>query len=217
MSAPESASAQPNRSATATWAANTNAKAANTNAKPAASGNASANTEANPRDKNQAQRDSLRLHHHLSPRRERALFASLGFLVAVVITRTITVSLHYRSTDSSGGIVIGGVHVHHLVFGILLLLGVGYAWLLHCGDSGTSRRWASRVTAALYGVSAALILDEYALWLNLRDVYWERQGREDVAALACFGGLLAAALLAAPFLRAAWKVVRHGSSGARRS
>jgi hypothetical protein len=152
---------------------------------------------------------SLRLQHHLSPRRERALFASIGFVVAVAITRTITVSLHYRSADSSGGIVIHGVHIHHLVFGIVLLLGIGYAWLLQCASGGMARRWTSRLTSALYGVSAALILDEYALWLNLRDVYWERQGRESVAALACFGVLLAAVLLAAPFLRAVGRALRH--------
>ena len=43
----------------------------------------------------------------------------------------------------------------------------------------------------LFGVAAALTLDEFALWLNLRDVYWEREGRESYEALASFGGLLA--------------------------
>jgi hypothetical protein len=43
----------------------------------------------------------------------------------------------------------------------------------------------------LFGVAAALTLDEFALWLNLRDVYWEREGRESFEALALFGGFLA--------------------------
>jgi len=43
----------------------------------------------------------------------------------------------------------------------------------------------------LFGVAAALTLDEFALWLNLRDVYWDREGRESYEALASFGGLLA--------------------------
>ena len=42
----------------------------------------------------------------------------------------------------------------------------------------------------LYGIAAALTLDEFALWLNLRDVYWEREGRESIEAMAVFGGLL---------------------------
>jgi hypothetical protein len=52
----------------------------------------------------------------------------------------------------------------------------------------------------LFGVAAALTLDEFALWLNLRDVYWEREGRESFEALALFGGLLAIGI----FGRAFW-------------
>ena len=53
----------------------------------------------------------------------------------------------------------------------------------------------------LFGVAAALTLDEFALWLNLRDVYWEREGRESFEALALFGGLLALGI----FGRAFWR------------
>ena len=49
-------------------------------------------------------------------------------------------------------------------------------------------------------MAAALTLDEFALWLNLRDVYWEREGRESFEALALFGGLLAIGI----FGRAFW-------------
>jgi hypothetical protein len=53
----------------------------------------------------------------------------------------------------------------------------------------------------LYGVAAALILDEFALWLNLSDVYWQRQGRESYEAMALFGSLLATALYGVPLFR----------------
>ena len=53
----------------------------------------------------------------------------------------------------------------------------------------------------LFGVAAALTLDEFALWLNLRDVYWEREGRESYEALASFGGLLAVGVLGWKFWR----------------
>ena len=70
-----------------------------------------------------------------------------------------------------------------MVWGILLLLGVGYGWLIQIGTgiSGTSRT-AGIALSILYGVGAALTLDEFALWLNLRDVYWEREGRESIHA-----------------------------------
>jgi hypothetical protein len=151
----------------------------------------------------------LHLHHHLGPRRERAMFASLGFALALGITRGTTTVLHYRGAGPNGGIVIGGVHVHHLVFGIVGLLLIGYAWLLLYGfEPQPQRRRTFRLTALAYGAASALILDEFALWLNLKDVYWQKQGRQSLEALALFAGILLWALLIAPFARAAWHHLR---------
>jgi hypothetical protein len=148
----------------------------------------------------------LHLHHHLGPRRERAMFAALGFFAGLAVTRGITTWLHYHGAGPNGGIIIDGVHIHHLVIGIVGLLLLGYGWLLLYGfEQHPSRRWF-RLTALGYGICAALILDEFALWLNLRDVYWQRQGRESVDAVAIFAGLLLWAVLIAPFARA---VLRH--------
>ena len=52
-----------------------------------------------------------------------------------------------------------------------------------------------------YGVGAALTLDEFALWLNLRDVYWEREGRESFEAMALFAAVLAIGIFGHPFFR----------------
>jgi hypothetical protein len=61
-----------------------------------------------------------------------------------------------------------------------------------------------------YGVGAALTLDEFALWLNLRDVYWEREGRASLEALALFAAALAVAALGAGFFGAvARKIVKR--------
>jgi hypothetical protein len=154
----------------------------------------------------------LHLHHHLSPRRERAMFATLGFFVGLAITRGVTTWLHYHGAGANGGIIIRGVHIHHEVFGIVGLLLVSYTWLLlFAFESQPRRRWF-RLTALAYGVFAALILDEFALWLNLRDVYWQRQGRESVEAIAIFGGLLLWAVLIWPFAVAVWRHVRRRSA-----
>jgi hypothetical protein len=150
----------------------------------------------------------LHLHHHLSPRRERAMFATLGFVVALGVTRGITTLLHKRGAGPNGGLIVGGVHIHHFVFGMVGLLLLAYLWLLLFGfEDAPPRRWF-RFTALAYGICAALILDEFALWLNLRDVYWERQGRESVDALAGFAGLLLWTVLIAPFARAVWRHLR---------
>ena len=157
----------------------------------------------------------LHLHHHLGPRRERAMFATLGFTIALALTRGITTLLHERGAGPNGGVIVGGVHIHHFVFGMIGLLLLAYLWLLLFGFEDIPPRHWFRATAFAYGVCTALILDEFALWLNLRDVYWERQGRESVEALAIFAGVLLWSVLIAPFARAVWHHVRGRPSPAR--
>jgi hypothetical protein len=141
------------------------------------------------------------------PSRERLFLASLSFFVTFGLARLVTHSIH-AGHGRFGNVSFRGQHVHHLVWGILLLLGAGYGLLVGVG-SGTkhSSRVAGRILAALYGMGAALTLDEFALWLNLRDVYWEREGRASIDAIALFGALVLAGLWGGPFLRA---VVREG-------
>ena len=105
--------------------------------------------------------------------------------------------------DPSAGLHVGGRHIHHLVWGILILLAVGYAWLAEAGSgSSPSSIFVSRLLAVLYGVGAALTLDEFALWLNLADVYWSPQGRESIDAVILFGAALAAGAWGAPLFSA---------------
>jgi hypothetical protein len=146
-------------------------------------------------------------------RRERLFWASLGFLVAVGVVRTLTFLIHNQISPFHD-IQMRGRHIHHLVWGILLLLLTGYGWLLEAGTGARgSRTWVGRIMSMLYGVGAALTLDEFALWLNLRDVYWEREGRASFEALAMFAGALGVAALGGPFFGAAVRktVRRHKS------
>jgi hypothetical protein len=100
-------------------------------------------------------------------------------------------------------IVMNGRHVHHLVFGILILLAVGYGWLCEFGTgSDASSLLASALMSLLYGVGAALTLDEFALWLNLKDVYFAREGRSSIDAVILFGSLLAIGGWGAPLFAA---------------
>jgi hypothetical protein len=133
--------------------------------------------------------------------------ASMSFFLTFGITRFLT---HwFRGHDDPFRLILGGTHVHHLVWGILLLLLVGYTWLIQMdtGSNGNKVR-VGRTIALVYGVGAALTLDEFALWLNLEDVYWEREGRASIDAVMLFGGLVSAGLWGGPFLRA---LTRHAS------
>jgi hypothetical protein len=151
--------------------------------------------------------------HFRDERRERLFLTSVGFAVTVAVVRVVTLMIR-MDVGPVHNVTAGGLHIHHLVWGILLLLLVGFVWML---EIGVGSSWVASLTAIAFGVGAALTLDEFALWLNLSDVYWQRQGRESLEALAIFGGLLAAGLFGWPFVRdAALVLTRHkpGASGA---
>jgi hypothetical protein len=88
----------------------------------------------------------------------------------------------------------GGTHVHHLVWGILLLIVCGYVGIAIAPESP----WRE-IVAILFGVGMGLTLDEFALWLNLEDVYWSKKGRESIDAVVVTGCLLTIALLGLQF------------------
>src|SRR5262245_22585566 len=157
---------------------------------------------------------ALYRRHFRDHRRERMFLASLSFFVTFGVSRLLTHA--FRTREDPFQVVVGGVHVHHLVWGILLLLIVGYMWLIQVGTvtNGGSVR-VGQITALLYGVGAALTLDEFALWLNLEDVYWERQGRASVDAALLFGALVSAGLWGGPFLRGVGRQAPRIFGGAR--
>jgi hypothetical protein len=133
---------------------------------------------------------SLYDRHLSDPRRERGFLSALGFTTAFATARGITHAIK-AGVGPFHNISEGGTHIHHSTFGIFGLLGIGYLWTYRWGigpDPGG--RWPSRITAGGYGVAAALTLDEFALWLDLKDDYWDKQGRKSIDAVAVFAGLL---------------------------
>ena len=141
--------------------------------------------------------------------RRRMFIASVSFLITFVGIRILV----HRIVNHEGHfqwVVVRGHHIHHLVWGILILLLVGYGWLADVGrlHSPTSI-FMSRLMSVGYGVGAALTLDEFALWLDLApDAYWSSAGRLSIDAVILFGALLAVGAGGAPFfggLKRMWK------------
>jgi hypothetical protein len=90
-------------------------------------------------------------------------------------------------------VMAGTVHVHHMVFGVVFMVIGGVAELaapLH------SLAWRTG-PAALFGLGTALVLDEFALILHLRDVYWSNEGRLSIDAVFVAAGVTALLLLGA--------------------
>jgi hypothetical protein len=115
----------------------------------------------------------------LPPDQQTALVAWVAFTVTFVVVRIITHRIRKGGQRTSGGglhnISIGGVHLHHYMWGILTVSSVGGVSLR--GDGEHERHG---LLATLYGVGLALIVDEFALLLDLKDVYWAKQGRWSV-------------------------------------
>lgn len=142
------------------------------------------------------------LHDRIADRPRRRLFiASVSFFLTFAGVRAVVFAV-LHDIPPFHFIEHGGRHIHHLVFGITILLFVGYGWLAEIGTGeGDSSTLLSHLMSILYGVGAALTLDEFALWLNLKDVYWSPQGRSSIDAIVLFGAFLAASAWGAPLLQ----------------
>jgi hypothetical protein len=138
---------------------------------------------------------------------QSVLMAWASFTTTFGITRAITYTLHREGAGGSGGIVVGGRHIHHYNFGIALLAAVG---AIAVRGDGRSRH---PVVAAAYGSGIALIVDELALLLDLKDVYWAKDGRTSVDAGVGLIGLCGCYLAAAEFWRSAGREVRATRRG----
>ena len=106
------------------------------------------------------------------------LFLLLAFLLSFGFIRTSAHMIRAQVRWWPGNVQVGGTHVHHLVWGILTMLVVGYAAIAFSPDSPLRE-----VLAVLFGIGAGLTMDEFALWLHLEDVYWSEQGRASVDAV----------------------------------
>jgi hypothetical protein len=107
------------------------------------------------------------------------LFCFFAALIVTFVLTRINVRLIRAKIGWFRNLNVGEMHIHHVVFGVVLTLLGGVSGLIM---SGISVGWYA-VTAGVFGIGAALILDEFALILHLRDVYWEEEGRASVDAV----------------------------------
>jgi hypothetical protein len=126
----------------------------------------------------------------LGPGQRSALLSWLAFTGTFAGLRALTYSIR-AGKGPFHNISVGGEHLHHYLWGIGLLSGVGAVAV-----RGEERQRRHPAVAVTYGSGLALIVDEFALLLDLRDVYWARQGRISidigVGAIALAGSYFAA-------------------------
>jgi len=114
-------------------------------------------------------------------------FMLVAFVVTFLVTRYVTHMIRSGRGPFRDN-TVGGMHIHHEVYGIFLLLSAGALEFAYRPDPP-----GVQVLATLFGIGAALTLDEFALWLHLDDVYWGPEGRRSVDAVlvaVIVGGLM---------------------------
>ncbi len=116
----------------------------------------------------------------------------IGFLLSFGFIRMSTRLMRSPRVPWWPGSVVSdsGVHVHHLVFGIVTMMVSGTVGFVALGDSPYTE-----ICAALFGVGAGLTIDEFALWVYLDDVYWAEEGRVSIDATVIAAAMMGLLLL----------------------
>jgi hypothetical protein len=130
----------------------------------------------------------------------------MGFLLSFAFIRMSTRLMRSPKVPWWPGSIVseGGVHLHHLVFGIVTMMVAGAAGFASFGDSP----WME-ICAFAFGIGAGLTIDEFALWVYLDDVYWAEEGRSSIdATVIAAAGMMLALLGFTPF------TIEEGSVGA---
>ena len=129
---------------------------------------------------------------------EPPFLAAVAFLITFLLVRLLTFEI--RAGEVGKDISVGGLHIHHMVPGLILVLGSGLLDLANV--------WPV-VRAVAFGIGTALVLDEFALILNLADVYWQPQGRVSIDAVVIFATALIVVGLGGGFWHAAFAALRR--------
>ena len=111
---------------------------------------------------------------------KQGLFLVLvGFILSFSFIRMSTRLMRSPKVPWWPGSVVsdGGVHLHHLVFGIVTMMIAGSVGFVALGESPYAE-----ICALLFGIGMGLTIDEFALWVYLKDVYWAEEGRSSIDA-----------------------------------
>ena len=120
--------------------------------------------------------------HIVDAHRLPAFVYLIFFLGTFAFIRTSAHMIRAQVSWWPGNVEVGGTHIHHLVWGILLLMIAGWVGIVVAPEPP-----GREIVAAAFGIGTGLTLDEFALWLELRDVYWSAEGRKSIDAVIVAG------------------------------
>jgi lysyl-tRNA synthetase class 2 len=135
-------------------------------------------------------------HHLVDHDRQGVFLVLVGFVGSFAFIRMSTRLIRKEVSWWPGNIESeSGLHVHHLVFGIVTMMVAGTLGFAALGSSPLSE-----ICAFFFGIGAGLTIDEFALWVYLEDVYWADEGRSSIDATVIAASLIGLIVLGAnPF------------------
>ncbi len=123
----------------------------------------------------------------------------VAFILTFFVTRTFVRMIRHRRNAGRAAkwwqprnIYIGSTHIHHVAFGVVMVMISGIA-MVTISVGGQESQYT--LAATVFGIGAALVLDEFALILHLSDVYWSEQGRVSVEVVSLAVGCMGLALV----------------------
>jgi uncharacterized membrane protein len=130
--------------------------------------------------------------HILAHDRQGVFLVLVGFILSFAFIRMSTRLMRSPKVPWWPGSVVSdsGVHLHHLVFGIVTMMTAGTLGFAALGHSPYAE-----ICAFLFGVGAGLTIDEFALWVYLDDVYWAHEGRSSIDATVIAAALMGLVVL----------------------
>src|SRR5690348_15968503 len=116
----------------------------------------------------------------VTPGRLPLFVMMVAFAVAFAFIRISTRMIRAEVPWWPGNVTPGGRHIHHVVFGLVMMLVSGFGFI---ALANYHTPVPNCILGALFGVGSALVLDEFALVLHLRNVYWSKEGRSSIDAV----------------------------------
>jgi hypothetical protein len=144
-------------------------------------------------------------NRRLQPGEQATVLAWASFTLTFAGLRALTHWIRAGHGPSGGGVSLGGKHFHHYNLGIGML-----ATVAGVGLRGTEQQRRHPAAAVAYGAANAMIVDELALLLDLKDVYWAADGRRSVDVAVAFIATGATVVAGMPFWPHAHRALRSG-------
>ena len=117
----------------------------------------------------------MKLWHLFRPKTGK----EIPFLILISFLATFAVSRLIVNYFPDLFLQVRGTHVHHFAYGVVLLVLLCYFLLTQPRSSRTRLK-----LSLIYGVALGLAFDEFGMWIQLEDVYYNRSSYDAIVIIS---------------------------------